>query len=190
MKKERNKGERADWFWKKQKNRIAYSTSSTSECAGKLPVDWRQCVTALWQLFVSGRFRANWCKRHSQGLLCESTCSWGVGSTPQTLLGLHSNLFHVGMQTRSTISEPDGVCMCSCQSCLKKRKSPFPIRVKYSCCLWNVGFIIHVYLFFFVLNSSRVCTAVQTYFSPLLLILKLQYMGSNWLLSNYTPHST
>lgn len=60
VKKERNKGERADWFWKKQKNRIAYSTSSTSECAGKLPVDWRQCVTALWQLFVSGRFRANW----------------------------------------------------------------------------------------------------------------------------------
>lgn len=135
-------------FEKEKRNRTAYSTSSTSECAGKLPVDWRQCVTALWQLFVSGRFRANWCKRHSQGLLRKSTCSWGVGSTPQTLLGLHSNLFHVGMQTRSTISEPDGVCMCSCQSCLKKRKSPFPIRVKYSCCLWNVGFIIHVYFLF------------------------------------------
>lgn len=71
-----------------------------------------ECVTSLWQLFVSGRFRANWCKRHSQGLLHESTCSWGVGSTPQTLLGLHSNLFYVGMQTPSTTSKSSVVCGC------------------------------------------------------------------------------
>lgn len=31
---------------------------------------------------------------------------------------------------------------------------------------------------------------VQGKFSPVLCLLKLQYMGNNWLLSNYTPHST
>lgn len=73
---------------------------SSSECAGKLPRGLEaEYVSALWQLFVSGRFRANWCKRHSQGLLHESTCSWGVGSAPRTLPGLKSNLFYVGMQT-------------------------------------------------------------------------------------------
>lgn len=55
-----------------------------------------ECVRALWQLFVPGRLRANWCKQHSQGLLHESTCCRGVGFLPETLLGLHSNLFHVG----------------------------------------------------------------------------------------------
>lgn len=55
-----------------------------------------ECVRALWQLFVPGRLRANWCKQRSRGLLHESTCSRGVGFLPETLLGLHSNLFHVG----------------------------------------------------------------------------------------------
>lgn len=77
-----------------------------------------ECVTALWQLFVSGRFGANWCKRHSQGLLHESTCSWGVGSTPHSLLGLHSNLFYVGMQTSSAISKASGVFICVCSCCV------------------------------------------------------------------------
>lgn len=55
-----------------------------------------ECVRALWQLFVPGRLRANWCKQRSRGLLHESTCCRGVGFLPETLLGLHSNLFHVG----------------------------------------------------------------------------------------------
>lgn len=77
-----------------------------------------ECVTALWQLFVSGRFRANWCKRHSQGLLHESTRSRGVGSTPQTLLGLHSNLFYVGMQTPSTLSKPSMMVVVHLSVCV------------------------------------------------------------------------
>lgn len=98
----------------RKKIRTANPSRSSSECAGKLPGGLEaECVTALWQLFVSGRFRANWCKRHSQGLLHESTCSWGVGSTPQTLLGLHFNLFYVGMQTLPQ-SENAVVCVCVC----------------------------------------------------------------------------
>lgn len=70
-----------------------------------------ECVTALWQLFVSGRFTANWCKRLRQGPFRESTYSRGVGSTPQTLLGLCFDLFYAGMQT-----EP--FCNLKAQSCL------------------------------------------------------------------------
>lgn len=55
-----------------------------------------ECVRALWQLFVPGRLRANWCKQRSRGRLHESTCSRGVGFLPETLLGLHSSAFHVG----------------------------------------------------------------------------------------------
>lgn len=55
-----------------------------------------ECVRALWQLFVPGRLRANWCKQRSRGLLHESTRSRGVGFLPETLLGLHSSVFHVG----------------------------------------------------------------------------------------------
>lgn len=54
---------------------------------GVQPADWRQeCVAALWLLFVSGRFRANWCERHSRGLPHESTRSRGVGASAQAVV--------------------------------------------------------------------------------------------------------
>lgn len=128
-----------------------------------------ECVTALWQLFVSGRFRANWCKRHSQGLLHESTCSWGVGSTPHSLLGLHSNLFYVGMQTSSTISKASGVFVCVWLSILPSLKNSVAYWCKKffnTCCWLHKNSSFNMLFSLYLVPNSWCVFAVEGYFNP------------------------
>lgn len=69
-----------------------------------------ECVTARWQLFVSGKFAANWGRRHSQGPLHESTCRHGLRGLPRhkLLCSPRSSLFLVGTESSPVTLKPGG----------------------------------------------------------------------------------
>lgn len=122
---------------------------AVSELAGCQFIEAER-VTALWQLFVSGKFAANCGKRHSQGPLHESTRRHGLHGLPPppTLCSPRSSLFLVGTATSPIMLKPGSGCVAlNTVSCSRKMFC----RVGS---LWNK----------LLCNKSRHCDEFRVYF--------------------------